>query len=92
MNRLKKLIALATLAVTLSSSVGVLEAGQYGQAYEGSQKAPSISPTVALGTVAVIAVIAVIVHNNRSNKHGHSSGGGSGGSGTSGHAHSHAHG
>jgi hypothetical protein len=84
MKRFKKLIALLTIAATLSTTAGVLNARQTesavphsGYAYEGTQRATSLSPAIALGTVAIVAIIAVLITNDSSNKyhgsyHGHS--------------------
>ncbi|MFQ5729999.1 MAG: hypothetical protein ACE5GN_06530 [Waddliaceae bacterium] len=75
MNRFKKMIAVLTLAATLSTSAGILNADycsdcNSGCGYDDCCRAPCISPTVALGTVAVVAAIAIIIHNKK-NSHSH---------------------
>ncbi|NGX42552.1 MAG: hypothetical protein K940chlam7_00832 [Chlamydiae bacterium] len=73
MNRLKRFVALVTVAATLAGSAEILNAdycyqNDNGCGYEDCRTAPYISPTIALGTVAVVAVIAVLVHNNKKSK------------------------
>lgn len=80
MNLVKRLIALASLLAMLGSSAqglnaadgcpsNVTDAGGYG--YEQCRRVPSLAPAIALGTVALVAIIAVAVQN--SSHHGHSS-------------------
>lgn len=85
MRSIKKLVRALTLAVTLGTSVNILNADccpleacdgdcDDGCGYEECCTAPSLSPTVALGAIALVAVATVIVHNrgNSSNcYHGH---------------------
>lgn len=89
MKRLSKLVALVTLATTLSTSAGTLSAAccpqsTCGSGYEDCCAAPTISPTVALGAVAVVAVVAVLVQNKKSSSNGN---GGNGDSAAAGHGH-----
>ena len=75
MNKLKKIAAALILAATVTTSTSTLDAGcgpcNSGCAYDDCCQAPCISPSVALGTVALVAVVAVIVHNKK-HHHGHS--------------------
>ncbi|CDZ80313.1 hypothetical protein BN1013_00823 [Candidatus Rubidus massiliensis] len=79
MKKRNKFFALATLVAMLASaSVGAQEeffdsTGGYG--YQESRTAPSIAPAIALGTIAIVAIIAVAVQNRShhgSHSHGHS--------------------
>lgn len=80
MKMVKKMIALASLMAMLGISahslsadeacaVNVTDAGGFG--YEQCRRVPSLAPAIALGTVALVAIIAVAVQN--SSHHGHSS-------------------
>lgn len=90
MKKINKLVTLLLLTATLSSSIGTLNAqDEYaGSGYVDSTSAPRISPTVALGTVALAAIIAVIVQNRN---HHHGDDGFTGHQGGVGHGHGHAH-
>lgn len=74
----KKLIAVATAVAMIGLSSQSLEAqdyltsnsGVYG--YEDSRDAPSLAPAVALGTVALIAIIAVALQDSGHGGHAHS--------------------
>jgi hypothetical protein len=76
MKKLKKFIALATLAAMFASSTGLqaqeeecaIDTGGCG--YNESRESPCLAPAIALGVIAIVAIIAVAVQN-RSN-HGHS--------------------
>lgn len=46
------------------------DAGGYG--YEQSRRVPSLAPAIALGTVAIVAIIAVAVQNSGHSSHSHS--------------------
>lgn len=75
MKVLKKMVALAAVLAMFGSSAGKLEAQEYitdmgGYGYEDSRRAPSIAPAVALGTIAIAAIIAVALQNT-SHGHGH---------------------
>jgi len=67
MKKLNKLVSLLLLTTILSTSIGTLSAqDEYvGSAYVDSTSAPRISPTAALGTVALAAIMAVIVQNRK---------------------------
>lgn len=74
MSLIKKLVALATLSAMLGMSGHPLEAVSYvtdtgGYAYDESRAATNLAPAIALGTVAVVGVIALAVQNS----HHHSS-------------------
>lgn len=74
MKSFKRLLTL-TLVLALCSNCGqnlsaqetVIDCG--GSGYEQCRRAPSLAPTIALGTVALIAIVAVAVQNNN---HSHS--------------------
>ncbi|MFA6914954.1 MAG: hypothetical protein WC222_01030 [Parachlamydiales bacterium] len=73
MKLVKKLMALG-LAVALFSSSSNLNAQDCcvdtgGYCYEDCRRAPCITPAIALGAVALVAIIAVAVQNSNS---GHS--------------------
>lgn len=74
MKMFKKLVALATLAALIATSAHNLTAQEYrtdcgGYGYEQCRRVPSLAPAIALGTIALVAIIAVAVQN--SNHHGH---------------------
>lgn len=76
MKAIKKFITLAALAAMMGISAHSLtaqelrtEAGGYG--YEQGQRVPSLAPAIALGTIALVAIIAVAVQNS-GHHHGHS--------------------
>lgn len=77
MNKLRNLAAALTIATTIGASTAPLNADYCrgdtrGCGYEDCCTAPCISPTVALGAVAVVAVVAVIIHSNdHSHHHSH---------------------
>ncbi len=45
------------------------DAGGYG--YEQSRRIPSLAPAIALGTVAIVAIVAVACQNNGHSSHAH---------------------
>ena len=74
MKKLKMAVAALALIAMASSSFGTLSAatGCYnytGYGYQDGCRAPTISPYVALGVVAVAAVIAVIVPKKGGSQH-----------------------
>jgi hypothetical protein len=75
MESIKKLVSATLIAAVLFSSTTLQAASSSssngGVGYEESRRAPSIAPAVALGTIALIAIIAVAVQN--SNEHNHTS-------------------
>ncbi len=95
MNRFKKIVALLTITATMSVSASVFsdncnDCDECGYAYEGTRRASSISPLLALGTVGLVAGIVVAVNDNHHHKS--KSGNGSGSStSTNTHSHSHSH-
>lgn len=74
MKMLKKLVACTAIA-TMLLSTSTAKAGCYetvgGCGYEECRRAPCIAPCVALGTIALIAIIAIAVQNSH-NGHSHS--------------------
>lgn len=77
MKMVKKFIALATLVAMIATSAHNLSAqecrtdtGGYG--YEQCRRVPSLAPAIALGTIALVAIIAVAVQNSSHHDHGHS--------------------
>ncbi len=75
MKKLKKFTALATLIAMMSTSAGLnaecfrTDAGGYG--YCETRAAPSLAPAIALGTIAIVAIIAVAVQNSSHSCHSH---------------------
>jgi len=82
MKKLNKMIALALAVAMMGSATG--HAQQYsqepyaesmgGNGYMESRRSPYLAPAVALGTIALVAIIAVAVNNSShsSHSHGHS--------------------
>ena len=73
MKSLKKMIALLTIAATAGLGTQNLNAAEYvtdcgGCGYQECRKCPSIAPAVALGTIALVAIVAVALQNQ---SHGH---------------------
>lgn len=69
-----KVIALATLIAMTGSMSCRVEAAEYcsetaGCGYEQCRQAPCLTPAIALGAIALVAIIAVAVQNSG---HGHS--------------------
>lgn len=61
------------IAITLCSRVGSLEAQACytgGCGYQECRTCPSMTPAIALGAIALVAIIAVAVQNTNQ-KHGH---------------------
>lgn len=78
----KKFVSAVTLLGVLGTSSVDLSADDrsyHGVGYNGTRTAPSISPEVALGTIVVVATVAVLLHNrkqghnpsNSGSSHGH---------------------
>ena len=75
MKPFRKAIALLTIAATATFGVQKLAAAEYvtdcgGCGYQECRKCPSIAPGVALGTVALVAIIAVALQD-QNHGHGH---------------------
>lgn len=69
MSMLKKIIALTTLVTIINFSTPKLEAVTYvtdtgGYAYDESRAATNLAPAIALGTVAIVGIIAIAVQNS----------------------------
>jgi hypothetical protein len=76
MKNLKRWIGIATLTAMIGSSTHSLNAQEYcadaaGCGYEQCRSAPCLTPAIALGAIALVAIIAVAVQNT-SNHHAHS--------------------
>jgi len=74
MKTFKKYLAYLSLFTILGTSGVSLSADECcndGCAYDDCRKAPVISPQCAIGAIAVVATVAVILHNS---KQGHNPG------------------
>lgn len=71
---MKKLVSLFALAA-LVMAPAALKSEEYestgGYGYEEARRAPSVAPAVALGVIALAAIIALAIQNS-GNGHGHS--------------------
>lgn len=75
MKSLKKSIALATAVTMLGFSFNC-EADEIatnlgGCGYTECAEAPCLAPAIALGTIALVAIIAIAVQNHHHHGHGH---------------------
>ena len=75
MNKLKKMIAGATLMAMVGSSSNCLNAQEYvselaGYGYQQSCSAPAYTPAIALGAIALVAIVAVALASS-GHVHGH---------------------
>ena len=87
MNKFKKYFAYLSLFTILGTSAVGLTADECcddGCAYDDCRRAPVISPQCAIGAIAVVATVAVVLHNS---KQGHNPGHSSHNT----HSHSHSH-
>lgn len=76
MKNLKKSLTLVLATALLASNTSSLEAQTAytgGSGYQEMRTAPSLTAGIALGAVALVAIIAVAVQNTN-NKHGHAHG------------------
>jgi hypothetical protein len=69
MNRMKQYIALIATMTMLGASAQSLDAAVYctdagGCGYEECRTAPCLAPAIALGTIALAAIVAVVVQNS----------------------------
>lgn len=75
MKMFKKAVALVALVAMCGSSAAVsandCRSTGGGCGYEECRRAPCIGPALALGTIALIAVIAVALQNQSHSGHGH---------------------
>lgn len=81
MEKIKKWMAFSTLIAMILASAHNLKAQEYeystdtgGYGYEESRRVPSLAPAIALGTIALVAIIAVAVQNSSHHEHGHAHG------------------
>jgi hypothetical protein len=79
MKRLNKLVASLTIAAIFGSALSNnLSAEEFcsdlaGCGYEECRSAPCLTPAIALGAVALVAIIAVAIQNSSGRScHGHS--------------------
>jgi hypothetical protein len=78
MKKIKNWIALATLLAMAGTSANSINAQEYysdtgGYGYQDAWSSPALAPSIALGTVAIIAIVAVAIrHGHSSHSHGHS--------------------
>lgn len=77
MKTFKKAIALATLLAMFGTSARNLSAVEYcyegpGCGYEQCRQAPCLTPAIALGAIALVAIIAIAVQNSGHHGHCHS--------------------
>jgi hypothetical protein len=69
MSMLKKMTTIIALIATLTMSTQKLEAVAYvtdtgGYAYDESRAATNLAPAIALGTIAIVGIIAIAVQNS----------------------------
>lgn len=77
MRHIKKIIASTVLFAMVGSASSSLRADEYcvnngGCGYEACCRSSSLAPAIALGTIAVIAIVAVAVQNTSGHSHCHS--------------------
>lgn len=75
MKHLKKLIALGATVAMIGLSSHKAEAAYYssdcgGCGYEECRQSPCLTPAIALGTIALVAIVAVALQDSHSS-HGH---------------------
>lgn len=73
MIHLKKLVALIATAAMIGFSSHTVEAAEYvsdcgGCGYEECRQSPCLTPAIALGTIALVAIVAVALQDSH---HGH---------------------
>lgn len=73
---LKSICIHLTLVALIGISARNLTAQEYqtdagGYGYEQSRRVPSLAPAIALGTVAIVAIVAVACQNNGHSSHAH---------------------
>ncbi len=74
MKHLKKAITLSIFAAMLAvTTAGHASTNTGGYGYQESRRAPMIGPAIALGTIALVAIIAVALQNQSNSSHGHGS-------------------
>lgn len=76
MKKIKRFVALATLLAMFGTASHSVEAQEYcydtaGCGYEQCCQAPCLTPAIALGAIALVAIIAVAVQNSSHHGHGH---------------------
>ena len=76
MKKLKRFVAAATLLTMLGSTAVSLDAQGYedtgGYGYYTSSTVPSLTTEIALGTVAIVAIVAIAIRHGHSGHGSHS--------------------
>lgn len=75
MKQLNKLVAAVTTFAMLALSCNTAEAANYstscgGECYEECRQSPCLTPAIALGTIALVAIVAVALQDG-GHGHGH---------------------
>lgn len=75
MKHLKRFIVLAATAAMISLSCHTAEADEYcanvgGYGYQECRESPCLTPAIALGTIALVAIVAVALQDSKSS-HSH---------------------
>jgi hypothetical protein len=76
MIRYKKLTATLAILALMGICAQKVNAAEYstdlgGSGYAESRRAPSVAPAVALGTIALVAIVAIALQNQHHNGHNH---------------------
>lgn len=78
MKSLKRIVALATVMTMAGSSINSLNADDCttvaGCGYQECCASPCLTPAIALGAIAVVAIVAVALQNSHGGHHHHSHG------------------
>ena len=77
MGLIKKFIASAALVAMIGTATNSLQADEFcadngGCGFNDCCRSSSLAPAIALGTIAVIAIVAVAVQNTSGHSHCHS--------------------
>lgn len=78
MKNFKRFVAAATLFILLATTADNINAQQYyvdtgGEGYYTTSQVPALTTEIALGTVAVVAIVAIAIrHGSHGHSHGHS--------------------
>lgn len=96
MSLLKRAIILAAISATIHLPQNSIEATSYvtdtgGYAYDESRAAVNLAPAIALGTVAIVGIVAIAVQNSHEHSSSSSSSRSRSFSSHAGHRHKHRH-